>query len=399
VTNDGMVRVFHHGVLKAEVPAESCVLGGGAPVYIRETKEPAYLKDTRALDTTVLPPPKSILDSVYKLMQSPNIASKRWVYEQYDSMVRTNTVVLPGSDAAVIRIKKSDKLLAVKTDCNARYVYLNPRKGAAIAVAESARNVVCSGGKPIAITNCLNFGNPYKPEIYWQFTEAIAGMREACLALETPVTGGNVSFYNESPQAAVFPTPTIGMLGIIESASHVMTADFKNVGDVICLLGTNRGDISGSEFLFQEYGLTAGDAPYFDLAVEVKLQQCALELIRSGLVNSAHDVSDGGLIVSLLESSIIGKKKFGFTVTMQADSLPLHRLLFGEDQSRIVITADERSVSTIQQIAEQYGVPCTKLGTVTAELAAKINNEVTIDIEKTNDLYFNSLQRFVNQNL
>lgn len=399
VTNDGMVRVFHQGVLKAEVPAESCVLGGGAPVYIRETKEPAYLKETRALDTTVLPRPKNILDSIYKLMQSPNIASKRWVYEQYDSMVRTNTVVLPGSDAAVIRIKKSDKLLAVKTDCNARYVYLNPRKGAAIAVAESGRNVVCSGGKPIAVTNCLNFGNPYKPEIYWQFTEAIAGMREACLALETPVTGGNVSFYNESPQAAVFPTPTIGMLGIIESASHVMTADFKNVGDVICLLGTNRGDISGSEFLFQEYGLTAGDAPYFDLAVEVKLQQCALALIRSGLVNSAHDVSDGGLIVSLLESSIIGKKKFGFTVTVQADSLPLHRLLFGEDQSRIVITADERSVSTIQQVAEQYGVPCTKLGTVTAELAAKINNEVTIDIEKTNDLFFNSLQRFVNQNL
>lgn len=398
VTNDGMVRVFHEGKLKAEVPAESCVLGGGAPVYIRETKEPEYLKETRAIDITSLPVPKNISESIYNLIQSPNITSKRWVYEQYDSMVRTNTVVLPGSDAAVIRLKKSDKLLAVKTDCNARYVYLNPRKGAAIAVAESGRNVVCSGGKPIAITNCLNFGNPYKPEVYWQFTEAIAGMREACLALETPVTGGNVSFYNESPQAAVFPTPTIGMLGIIENASHVTTADFKNEGDVICLLGVNRGDISGSEFLFQEYGLTAGDAPYFDLTFEVKLQQCALELIRKGLVTSAHDVSDGGLIISLIESSITGREKFSFNINLPTDTIPLHRLLFGEDQSRIVITATENKIAAIQETAQQYKIPVSILGVVTAEPVAKVNSDVVIEIEKAYDLYFNSLHRLINQN-
>jgi len=398
VTNDGMVRVFHEGKLKAVVPAESCVLGGGAPVYIRETKEPEYLKETRAIDTTSLPAPKNISESIYKLIKSPNITSKRWVYEQYDSMVRTNTVVLPGSDAAVIRLKKSDKLLAVKTDCNSRYVYLNPRKGAAIAVAESGRNVVCSGGKPIAITNCLNFGNPYKPEVYWQFTEAIAGMREACLALETPVTGGNVSFYNESPQAAVFPTPTIGMLGIIENASHVTTADFKNEGDVICLLGVNRGDISGSEFLFQEYGLTAGDAPYFDLTFEVKLQQCALELIRKGLVTSAHDVSDGGLIISLIESSITGREKFSFNINLPTDTIPLHRLLFGEDQSRIVITATENKIAAIQETAQQYKIPVSILGVVTAEPVAKVNSGIVIEIEKAYDLYFNSLHRLINQN-
>ncbi len=237
VTGDGMVRIFHQGKLKAEVPAETCVLGGGAPVYIRETKEPEYLKQTRSFDLNSLQSPKNIPDSIYKLLQSPNIASKRWVYEQYDSMVRTNSVVLPGSDAAVIRIKKSEKLLASKTDCNSRYVYLNPRKGAMIAVAESGRNVVCTGGKPIAITNCLNFGNPYKPEMYWQFKEAVAGIGEACKAMDTPVTGGNVSFYNESPQVAVFPTPTIGMLGIVEHISHVTTAFFKNEGDSIYLLG------------------------------------------------------------------------------------------------------------------------------------------------------------------
>lgn len=398
VTNDGMVRIFHHGELKAEVPADTCVLGGGAPVYLRETKEPEYLKQTKSLDIDSLPAPKSILDSIYKLLQSPNIASKRWVYEQYDSMVRTNTVVLPGSDAAVLRIKKSEKLLATKTDCNGRYVYLNPRKGTMIAVAESGRNVVCSGGKPIAITNCLNFGNPYKPENYWQFVEAIAGMREACIALETPVTGGNVSFYNESPIASVFPTPTIGMLGIIENASHVTTSYFKNEGDVIYLLGTNRGDISGSEFLFQEYGKIAGDAPYFDLAFEVKLQQCALALIQKGLLKSAHDVSDGGLIVALLESAIAGKEKFGFEVNINSGNISLHKILFGEDQSRIVISVDEHHETQLESLCKQAGVPLFKLGYVTLKPTAVINNEVSIDIEKVNDFYFNALHRKVYQN-
>ncbi|MBI2429279.1 MAG: phosphoribosylformylglycinamidine synthase subunit PurL [Ignavibacteriales bacterium] len=398
VTSDGMVRIYHQGKLKAEVPAETCVLGGGAPVYIRETKKPDYLAATSSFNVDSLSTPKNLSESIYKLIQSPNIASRRWVFEQYDSMVRTNSVVLPGSDAAVVRIKKSEKLLAAKTDCNGRYVYLNPRKGTMIAVAESGRNVVCTGGKPIAITNCLNFGNPYKPEVYWQFTEAIAGMREACLALDTPVTGGNVSFYNESPTASVFPTPTIGMLGIIEKESHVTTANFKEAGDAIYLLGTNRGDICGSEFLFLEYGIASGDAPFFELAFEVKLQQCALEMIQNGLIKSAHDISEGGLIVSLLESAIVGREKFGFEIKISAGSLPLHRILFGEDQSRIVITSNEKNGSLMKKIAEKYFVPFDRLGTVTQNMKATINSDITLDIEKVDDLYFNALHRSVSRN-
>lgn len=392
VTDDGMVRVFHHGELKAVVPAETCVLGGGAPVYIRETKEPSYLKETRSFDVNALTPPNDLIASIEHLLQSPNIASKRWVYEQYDSMVRTNTVTLPGSDAAVLRIKKSEKLLATKVDCNGRYVYLNPRKGAMIAVAESGRNVVCSGGKPIAITNCLNFGNPYKPEVYWQFTEAIAGIGEACLAFDTPVTGGNVSFYNESPTAAVFPTPVIGMLGVIEQESHVTTAFFKKGGDAIILIGTNRGDLSGSEFLVREYGVTTGDAPHFDLSFEVKVQECALELIQKGLVRSAHDISDGGLIVALLESAIVGPKKFGFEVDLRDENIPLHRLLFGEEQSRIIISADPGTIGTVLDICKKYNVPASRLGTVTDSDAAVINGSSIINISRAERLYYDAIQ-------
>jgi phosphoribosylformylglycinamidine synthase II len=398
VTDDGMVRIFHQGELKAEVPAETCVLGGGAPVYIRETKEPSYFAETRSVDLNALPVPKDLTASIENLLTSPNIASKRWVYEQYDSMVRTNTVTLPGSDAAVIRIKKSDKLLATKVDCNGRYVYLNPKKGAMIAVAESGRNVVCSGGKPIAITNCLNFGNPYKPEVYWQFKEAIAGIGEACLAFDTPVTGGNVSFYNESPTAAVFPTPTIGMLGVVENESHVTTSFFKHAGDSIILLGTNRGDISGSEFLVREYGVTAGDAPHFDLAFEVRLQECALELIQQGLVSSAHDVSDGGLIVTLLESAIVGPKKFGFDVSLQNGNIPLHKILFGEEQSRIIISTDPVNSNKISAVCKRFDIPVTVLGSVTETDNAVINGSSVITISKADHLYLNAIQDKVRSN-
>ncbi len=397
VTDDGLVRIFHHGELKAEVPAETCVLGGGAPVYIRETKEPSYLKETRSFDLSSLQAPASITAAVEDLLQSPNIASKRWVYEQYDSMVRTNTVMEPGSDAAVVRIKKSDKLLAAKTDCNSRYVYLNPRKGAMIAVAESGRNVVCTGGKPIAITNCLNFGNPYKPEVYWQFTEAIAGIGEACRAFDTPVTGGNVSFYNESPQAAVFPTPTIGMLGVVEHEKDVTTAYFKKAGDAIFLLGTNRGDLSGSEFLVRHYGITAGDVPHFDLAEEVRLQQCALELIQNGLVRSAHDISEGGLIVTLIESSIVGPTRYGLDIRLNTNSLPLYKILFGEEQSRIVISTDPSQTEKIIALCAKYSVPVEQIGTVTDSKTVNVNGTVIVDINTSHDLYFNAIQKKVYQ--
>ncbi|MFZ4620119.1 MAG: phosphoribosylformylglycinamidine synthase subunit PurL [Bacteroidota bacterium] len=398
VTEDGMVRIFHHGELKAEVPAETCVLGGGAPVYIRESKEPSYFAETRNFDLNSLAAPKNLTASIENLLQSPNIASKRWVYEQYDSMVRTNTVTLPGSDAAVVRIKKSEKLLATKTDCNSRYVYLNPKKGAMIAVAESGRNVVCTGGKPIAITNCLNFGNPYKPEVYWQFKEAIAGIGEACIAFDTPVTGGNVSFYNESAQAAVFPTPVIGMLGLVENEKHVTTAFFKNAGDSIILLGTNRGDVSGSEFLVREYGVTAGDAPHFDLAFEVRLQECALELIQKGLVKSAHDVSDGGLIVTLIESGIVGPKQFGFDINLDVAGIPLYKLLFGEDQSRIILSIDSNSTEQVKTVCTKFNVPVSVLGTVTEKNEANVNGEKIVEMNRANTLYFNAIQEKVQKN-
>ncbi len=237
VTNDGLLHINYEGEEKAVIPSYELVLGGGAPVYNRETKEPKYLKDTRAFDFSSLREPNSIQDTFIKIFSSPNIASKKWVYEQYDSMVRTNTIVGPGpSDSAVIFLKGTNKALAMKTDCNSRYVYLNPKEGAKIAVAESARNIVCSGGIPLAITNCLNFGNPYKPEVYWQFTEAIDGMGEACRFFDTPVTGGNVSFYNESPNVAVYPTPTIGMVGLIEDVKNVTTSNFKNDDDLIYVI-------------------------------------------------------------------------------------------------------------------------------------------------------------------
>jgi phosphoribosylformylglycinamidine synthase len=266
-----------------------------------------------------------------------------------------------------------------------------------IAVAESARNIVCSGGKPIAITNCLNFGNPYKPEVYWQFKEAVAGMGEACLAFDTPVTGGNVSFYNESPNAAVFPTPTIGMLGLIDKKEHITTSNFKYYGDAIFLLGEIRGDISGSEFLAIEHGITAGDAPYFNLQTEVRLQECCLELITSGLLHSAHDISDGGLITALLESSFTGKNKFGFNVSLNVNTIPFHNILFGEEQSRIIISAEQKSEEALNTICSKHNIVITKLGNVTDNLVGIINKDFTIDIMKAFNLYHNTIHQKIEQ--
>jgi phosphoribosylformylglycinamidine synthase subunit PurL len=261
VTDDGLLHIDYQGERKATLPPFDLVLGGGAPVYIRDQKEPEYLKQTRNFDFNSLPEPQDLKETFLKVFSSPNIVSKQWVYHQYDSMVRTNTVVGPGCDAAVILIKGTNKALAMKTDCNSRYVYLNPKEGTKIAVAESARNIVCSGGVPLGVTNCLNFGNPYKPEVYWQFAQAIAGMGEACRHFDTPVTGGNVSFYNESPETAVYPTPTIGMVGLIEDLKHITTSYFKDEGDVIYLLGEDKEELGGSEYLKVIHNKVAGDSP------------------------------------------------------------------------------------------------------------------------------------------
>jgi phosphoribosylformylglycinamidine synthase len=279
-------------------------------------------------------------------------------------MVRTNTVVLPGSDAAVLRIKGTNRGLAMKTDCNGRYVYLNPRMGAKIAVAESARNVVCSGGKPVAITNCLNFGNPYKPEIFWQFKEAVAGIGEACRVLETPVTGGNVSFYNESPDGAVYPTPVIGMIGIVENLSHVTTAWFKQEGDVIVLLGENRGEIGGSEYLKTQFQKVAGDCPQLDLDLEKRLQRACLEAIQAGMLHSAHDVSDGGLAVALAECCLLNSKNtIGANINLQF-SARNDFILFGEEQSRIILSLREAYLGTLTKICKHHRVPMSIIGHV-----------------------------------
>ncbi|NBC27015.1 MAG: phosphoribosylformylglycinamidine synthase subunit PurL, partial [Bacteroidetes bacterium] len=298
------------------------------------------------------------------LLSSPNISSKRWVHEQYDTMVRTNTVNAPGaSDSGVIRVKGTSKGLAVKTDCNGRYVYLNPRRGGQIAVAEAARNVVCSGAKPVAITNCLNFGNPYKPEVYWTFREAVGGMGDACRALNTPVTGGNVSLYNENPNAAIFPTPVIGMLGVVEDVEkHTTTPAFKQQNDIVYYLGGHRKGLGGSEYLKTIHGLTTGNAPELDLELEVKLQRLLLEAIQTGLINAAHDVSDGGLVTALAEMAIFGNTGANLTVKNLYGSVT--EVLYSEAQSGVVVTVQAESARKLEIFLEKHDLPFYELGSV-----------------------------------
>ncbi|MBU94542.1 MAG: phosphoribosylformylglycinamidine synthase II [Balneola sp.] len=358
------VTYWKDGEIKAQIPAEHLVLGGGAPQYVRETQKPAYLEDTQSADLSDLTHPENLIECLEALLNSPNIASKRWVHEQYDTMVRTNTVQGPGAaDAGVIRLKGSKKGLVAKTDCNGRYVYLNPRRGGQIAVAESARNVVCSGAKPMAITNCLNYGNPYKPEVYWTFKESLAGMGDACRKLNTPVTGGNVSFYNENPESAIFPTPIIGMLGVIEDVEkHKMSPSFKNEDDIILYVGSPRIGLGGTEYLKVIHGLTTGDAPVLDLDVELKVQQVVLQAITSGLVTAAHDVSDGGLAVSIAEMGIFSL--LGAQIDLSVLSGSVHEIWFSEAQSGIVLTCQPNQKETLMKHLVQGGVEVVQIGTV-----------------------------------
>lgn len=364
VVEGNQVTYWKDGEIKAQIPAEHLVLGGGAPQYVRETKKPAYLEETQSADLSGLSHPESLIESLKSLLNSPNIASKRWIHEQYDTMVRTNTVQGPGAaDAGIIRLKGSKKGLVAKTDCNGRYVYLNPRRGGQIAVAESARNVVCSGAKPMAITNCLNYGNPYKPEVYWTFKESLAGMGDACRKLNTPVTGGNVSFYNENPESAIFPTPIIGMLGIIEDVEkHKMSPSFKNEGDIILYVGAPRIGLGGTEYLKVVHGLTTGDAPKLDLDVELKVQQTVLEVITSGLVTAAHDVSDGGLAVCITEMGVFGD--LGAQINLSVLSGSIHEVWFSEAQSGIVLTCQPDKYESLVKQLTQGGVEVAQIGTV-----------------------------------
>ena len=364
VVEGDQVTYWKDGEIKAQIPAEHLVLGGGAPQYVRETKKPSYLEETQNADLSTLSHPTTLIESLEALLGSPNIASKRWVHEQYDTMVRTNTVQGPGAaDAGIIRLKGSKKGLVAKTDCNGRYVYLNPRRGGQIAVAESARNVVCSGAKPMAITNCLNYGNPYKPEVYWTFKESLAGMGDACRKLNTPVTGGNVSFYNENPESAIFPTPIIGMLGVIEDVEkHKMSPSFKKEGDVILYVGAPRMGLGGTEYLKVVHGLTTGDAPILDLDVELKVQETVLEAITSGLVTAAHDISDGGLAVSITEMGIFGS--LGAQIDLSVLSGSIHEIWFSEAQSGIVLTCKPDQKESLMKHVSQGRVDVAQIGTV-----------------------------------
>ncbi|MEQ9309941.1 MAG: phosphoribosylformylglycinamidine synthase subunit PurL [Balneolaceae bacterium] len=380
------------GEVKGEIPAEHLVLGGGAPQYIRETKKPSYLEETQSFDIDSLDHPIDHQKTIKKLLNSPNIASKKWVHEQYDTTVRTNTVTAPGaSDAGVIRIKGSKKGLVAKTDCNGRYVYLNPRRGGQIAVMESARNVVCAGGKPQAITNCLNFGNPYKPEVYWTFKEALGGMGDACKALNTPVTGGNVSFYNENVNSAIFPSPIIGMLGLIEDVEkHAMTPSFKNESDVVLYIGADRKGLGATEYLKVIHGLTTGDSPELDIDFEVKLQDALLEAIQSELVTAAHDISDGGLSITLAEMAIYGG--LGATITVEALNGSKHEVLFSEAQSGVVITVSLDKLDKVIDHFKSAGVPVLNLGTVNGS-TLNIEGVAELEVEVMKEIYENVIPK------
>ncbi|MEG6520947.1 phosphoribosylformylglycinamidine synthase subunit PurL [Desulfotomaculum sp. 1211_IL3151] len=359
VTEDGILRLKEGEAVVAEIPAKA--LTDEAPLYQRPTEVPAYLAEVQNYPLEQLNLPEDYNEILLKLLASPNIASKEYVYRQYDHMVGLNTVVLPGSDAAVLRVKGTKKGIAMTTDCNGRFCYLDPKTGAAIAVAEAARNLVCSGAKPLAVTNCLNFGNPEKPEVMWTFWRCIEGMGEACRVLETPVTGGNVSLYNETKGNAVFPTPTIGMVGLVEDLDKVCTQGFKEEGDTIFLIGETLPELGGSEYLKMHFGLEKGQAPKLDLDLEKRVQQFVLSEIKSGLIKSAHDCSEGGLAVALAECCITGG--LGADITMvrrfRGDAL-----LFGESQSRIVIsTPPDKGVELVKKLVD-VGVPYTQLGQV-----------------------------------
>lgn len=390
VTGDGLLHIDYQGERKATLPPFDLVLGGGAPVYIRDQKEPEYLKHTRNFDFNSLEEPKDLKETFLKVFSSPNIVSKQWVYHQYDSMVRTNTVVGPGCDAAVLLIKGTNKALAMKTDCNSRYVYLNPKEGTKIAVAESARNIVCSGGVPLGVTNCLNFGNPYKPEVYWQFAQAIEGMGEACRHFDTPVTGGNVSFYNESPETAVYPTPTIGMVGLIEDLKHITTSYFKDEGDLIYLLGEDKEELGGSEYLKIIHNKVAGDSPQIDLNEEKKIQDTLLRLIRKGLIKSAHDISEGGIVSALAECCIINQEnQIGCEVEIPIKSRKDFSLL-SESQSRIIISISESHQSELEHELKISGVKFIRLGKAGGK-ELKLKSLFKVSVNKLSDIYYNTI--------
>jgi phosphoribosylformylglycinamidine synthase len=364
VTDDGLLSFYMNGTLEAQLPASELVLGGGAPQYERSYTRPSYLDQVEKFDLSAVNEPKDLRQVAEQLVRQPSIASKRWIFNQYDSMVGTNNASTNSpTDAPVVLVRETGKGLAITVDCNSRYVNADPYKGAMIAVAEAARNIVCSGGLPLGVTNCLNFGNPYDPQVYYQFVQAVKGMGEACRKFNTPVTGGNVSFYNQSPDGPVYPTPTIGMVGLVEDLSLKPGLDFKEEGDVIFLLGTIRNDINSSEYLAKIVGVELSPPPYFELEEEYKLQSVVMDLIRSRMISSAHDISEGGLFVALLESGFF--RSLGFELSADVKGVRNDAFLFGESQSRVVVSVHPSGTDDFKIKMSKSGVGITELGRVT----------------------------------
>jgi len=397
VTDDGLFRATMDGREEVNLPIETVVKG--ALKCERPTRRPDYLDEVETLKLNELKEPELGDDVLKQLLASPTIASKRWVYEQYDHMVRLNTLVMPGSDAAVLRIRDTEKALAIAVDCNSRYCYLDPYRGAEIAVAECCRNLSCSGAEPIGVTNCLNFGNPENPEIMWQFEQAVQGLGDMCRYLDIPIVSGNVSLYNETKGVAIFPTPTVAVVGLMEDRSKHCTQWFKEPGHSIGMLGIILEELGGSEYIKQQTGETRGQPPVLDHKLEKSLQRLVRELIRIGAIASAHDCSEGGLAVALVESCITGPVSLGAEIQLKSN-LRTDALLFGESQSRVVVSFPNKSRETIQQLAAEAGVPWSVIGNVQGDrFRVRIKEETYIDqeISVLDDLWKNSLSHYANR--
>lgn len=382
VTDDGRLKLLHHGEVVGDMPVHALV--DECPIYDKPSSVPAYYEQQAHVDTNRYDEVTDLSGALKSILASPTVASKAWVYDQYDYMVRTSTAVRPGSDAAVITIRGTRKALAMTTDCNGRYVYLDPEVGGKIAVSEAARNIVCSGAEPLAITDNLNFGSPEKPDIFWQMEKSVDGMAEACRVLDTPVIGGNVSLYNENTRGAIYPTPVVGMVGLIHDTDHITTQGFKNEGDVIFVLGDTFAELGGSEFQKVIHQVTEGRPPALDLDIEKKLLGSVLSAIQSGLVQSAHDLSEGGLSVALAESCISGK--LGASVALNSDNLRHDLLLFSESQSRILLSATPAQADALESHIQSKGVPVRRIGQVQGtELKIQVDGKQVL-AEQVNNL-------------
>lgn len=386
VTDDGMLRILNGEQKVAEISAR--ILADEAPEYFRKAVRPKYIDDIKKVTAAEITS-NDYNQDLLNLLNSPTIASKNWIYKQYDHMVMTNTVVGPGSDAAILRIEGKNKAIALTTDCNGKYCYLNPYRGGAIAVCEAARNIVCSGGRPLAITDGLNFGNPMDPEIYWQFKNSVEGLSKACKELETPVIGGNVSFYNESPKGAIYPTPIVGMVGLLDSIDNRVTMDFKDEGDLIFLLGANQEELGASEYLKLQENRIDGYVPEIDLKLEKRVQDTVFKAVKEGIVKSAHDCSEGGLAVALAESCF--KNEIGVNIKIE-ENISDKALLFGETQSRIIVSIAQDNENILKKIAEENKIPIKKIGRTQGNRYL-FNDLIELSVEEMNNKWENAIER------